>query len=153
MIAPNRDDPFVTSVIHEIDDLHRFFTLWFGGRVEKSEAHFARFRDALDPRFGQVNPKALYRDRARIVQDVWNNWNFLPGDPNLRIWVERVRVEHVLPGDHALCIYEEWSIHKGETIGRTCTGLLTRQAGTPTGIAWLAMHESVMAPGSSPGQS
>lgn len=144
------DGESATAVLREIADLHGFFTLWFGGRIEKTEEHFARFRDALDPNFGQVNPAAAFRDRARIVSDVWDHWNWFPGDREFRIWVEAARIVHRIGADHVLAVYEEWSFYKGETIGRTCTALLARRAGTPGAVAWLQMHESRMPSGARP---
>jgi hypothetical protein len=147
MTAPDSNDPFVRQVLAEIEDIHAFFTGWFGGRVEKTEAVYARFRNALDPRFGQVNPRGLYRDHARIVVDVWEHWNWFPGDPNYRIWVARSRVRHLIGGDHALAVYEEWHNYQGENVGRTCTALLARSAAAPKGVAWVEMHESLLPPG------
>jgi hypothetical protein len=144
-------DDLAPAALREINDLHAFFTLWFGGRIEKTEAHFARFRDALDAGFGQANPAGAYRERAHIVSDVWDHWNWFPGDPSFRIWIEAARIVHRIGADHVLAVYQEWSLHKGETIGRTCTALLARRPGTPGGVAWLQMHESRMPPGTRPG--
>jgi hypothetical protein len=43
MTMPQAGNRLVKSVLHEIDDLHRFFTLWFGGRVRKNGAVNDRF--------------------------------------------------------------------------------------------------------------
>jgi hypothetical protein len=147
MPAPDRNDPFVKAVLAEIVGIHDFFTGWFGGRVTKTEAVYARFRDALDPRFGQVNPRGGYRAHAKIVADVWDHWNWFPGDPNYRIWVANSRVRHLIGGDHALAVYEEWHNYRGGHVGRTCTALLARNPGAPTGIAWIEMHESLLPEG------
>ena len=150
MTAPDRNDPFVRMVLFDIEDVHRFFIGWFGGRVPKTETEFARFRNSLDPRFGQVNPRGLYRPHATIIGDVWNHWNWFPDDPAYRIWIEKPRVRHIIDGHTALAVYEEWHIYKGETVGRTCTALVTRRACGPHGIVWLEMHESLLSPGSLP---
>lgn len=132
------------AILNEIESIHAFFSEWFGGRTAKTEAAFARFRDALDGKFAQVNPTGALRDRARIVQDVWDHWNWFPGDPNFRVWVTDAAVHHVLPGDVAVAVYREWHNYQGKNVGRTCTAVLCRRAGTPSGIAWLQMHESLL---------
>lgn len=150
MTAPDRNDPFVRKVLHDIEDVHKFFVGWFGGQVPKTEAVFARFRNSLDPRFGQVNPRGLYRPYATIVGDVWDHWNWFPGDPTYRIWVARPRVRFVIGGDHALAVYEEWLNYKGENIGRTCTALVAKRDSAPNGIVWLEMQESLLPAGTAP---
>lgn len=145
MASSSGDATLQQDVLHEVADLHGFFTQWFGGRIAKTEAHFARFRACLDGGFAQVNPAGLLRDHATILRDVWNHWNWFPGDPDYRIWIEAARVHHVLPGGHAVAVYQEWQDYQGKRVGRTCTAVLCRRAGTPTGIAWLQMHESLIA--------
>jgi hypothetical protein len=140
-------DPLTAAVLHEIADIHDFFARWFGGRIEHTEANFARFRDALDPAFAQVNPAGLLRPHGTILRDVWAHWRQFGDDPGFRIWVDAARVHHVLPGDHAVAVYQEWHEYRGKQVGRTCTGVLCRRSGTPTGIAWMQMHESLMAVG------
>src|SRR5262245_32372708 len=93
------------AVLHEIEDLHGVCTRWFGGRIEKTEANVARFRLCLDGAFAQVNPAGLLRDHATILREVWDHWNWFPGDPDFRIWIAAPRVHHVLPGDHAVTVY------------------------------------------------
>lgn len=134
------------AVLHEIADIHAFFMAWFGGRMAHDEAGFARFRDALDPAFAQVNPAGRVRPHATILRDVWASWRRYGDDPGFRIWIAGARVHHLLPGDHAVAVYEEWHEYQGRHVGRTCTGVLARRAGTPTGIAWLQMHESLIPP-------
>ena len=123
MSAPGDRAPadLAKDVLHEVADLHGFFVQWFGGRVARTEERFARFRAALDENFAQVNPAGLLRDHAAILRDVWEHWNWFPGDPDLRIWVAEARVAHVLPGEHAVAVYQEWQRYRGKTVGRTCT--------------------------------
>lgn len=134
----------VPAVLDEIEAMHRFFTQWFGGTIPRTEANFDRFRTALDPSFAQVNPQGLLRPYRQILHDVWAHWNWFPGDPDFRIWIAEAQVCHLLPGDHALAVYQEWHNYQGKNVGRTCTGLVCRRAGTPAGIAWLQMHESLI---------
>jgi hypothetical protein len=144
MTAP-ADKALAQAVLHEIEDIHGFFVQWFGGRVDKTEARFERFRAALDTDFAQVNPSGALRSYATILRDVWQHWNMFPGDPNFRMWIAHARIHHVLPGGHAVATYEEWHDYQGKQVGRTCTALLCRREATPTGIAWLQMHESLLA--------
>lgn len=144
MSNPGGDSGLTAAVLHEIDDLHQFFVQWFGGRIAKTEAHFERFRAALDPGFAQVNPDGVLRSYATILRDVWQHWNWFPGDPNFRIWIANAKICYVLPGEHVVAVYEEWHDYQGKQVGRTCTGVLCRRSGTPTGIAWLQMHESLI---------
>lgn len=143
-MTTSSDPAFVPAVLHEIEDMHRFFTEWFGGRMPHTEAGFDRFRTALDANFAQVNPQGLLRPYRQILHDVWAHWNWFPGDPNFKIWIAEPQVRHVLPGDHALVVYQEWHNYQGKNVGRTCTGLVARRPGTPTGIVWLELHESLL---------
>ena len=115
----NEDQTFASAVLHEIEDMHRFFTRWFGGTMPRTEANFDRFRMALDGNFAQVNPQGLLRPHAQILKDVWDHWNWFPGDPNFRIWVDQAQVHHVLPGAHAVAVYQEWHNYQGKNVGRT----------------------------------
>lgn len=134
----------------EITALHQFFEDWFNGRLEQTEAAFARFATVTAPEFHIIAPSGTITARAELVARLWHAHNSRPG---ARIWVENVRL-CASRDDITIATYEEWQQHgSAPARARLSTAVLVADAAQPNGLAWLHVHETWIIDGGATNQN
>ena len=130
--------PISTQVQVEIEALHQFFEDWFTGRLPKTEAAYQRFSQALGDDFVIVAPSGHARERATLLQGLWDAHD---SHAAMRIWIEKVQLRRVR-GDVIWTTYEEWQEIGGQTTGRLSTVIFTKQADDEHPLLWQHVHET-----------
>lgn len=126
----------------EIEELHQFFQAWFRAELPNTDEAFERFANALAPNFGMVVPSGDIVEREPLLERLRGIHG---AQPNIRIWIETVRVRQT-HNDMALATYEEWqSAESGDSTSRISSALFAKDAGAPNGIKWLHVHETWLA--------
>jgi len=127
----------------EIEDLHRCFVDWFGGRCENGDGWFERhFRARFDAQFEIVLPGGT-RHRGD---------EFLVGlraahgsNPDFAIRIREVAARPA-PGGLWIATYQEWQRNARQSLpannARLTSALLAPEAGAPCGLVWLHAHET-----------
>ena len=122
----------------EIIDLHQFFEDWFMGRVENTDATFARFADVMAPTFHIVNPSGRLTARPALLQGLrsaHNTWT------EGRIWIQNVQSR----GQYdalSIVTYEEWQAIGESQGGRLSTVVFQADDAAINGVSWLHVHET-----------
>ena len=122
----------------EIDELHAFFELWFGGELPETRAELARFADVLADDFRMIQPSGLTRTREGITTDVFDAH---AAHDDVRIETSTFEPRHV-GTETCLGTYEEWQTIAGDRTGRASTVLFRQAPGTPNGVEWVHLHET-----------
>ncbi|MDT8436181.1 MAG: DUF4440 domain-containing protein [Gemmatimonadota bacterium] len=127
----------------EIEELHRWFEDWLGGRIPADDG--GRLEVALAPAFTLVTPGGDERSRFEVIDAVRKARAARPG---LRIRIRDPRLLAV-EGELVAVSYEEWQESGGEPRGRLSTALLRRR-GPDAGLEWLRVHETWITPAPPP---
>ena len=121
------------TVRNEIEELHRFFELWFAGEIDD----FSRCDRALASDFTMVGPGGDVSTRESLVRGLEG----ARGQRRVAIRIENLDV-HPLDGGLVLARYEEWQDEGGASQGRVSTALFRPRADAPCGIEWVTVHET-----------
>jgi len=128
----------MTDYEREIVELHQFFEDWFIGRLENTDAAFARFAEAMGPGFHIVNPSGRLTARPALMaglRNAYNTWD------KGRIWIKNVQVR----GQYdtiSIVTYEEWQAVGEAEGGRLSTVVFNADAKAVNGLLWLHVHET-----------
>lgn len=128
---------FAADAIAEVHDLHRFFEGWLSGTEPRGG--FERCAGALAPGFVQIDPGGQVNERDRLIARLEAAHG--RGGPGFRIRVADC-VPRVVAGDLCLIEYVEHQETISGPTARRSSALLGRAPATPTGVAWLHLHES-----------
>ena len=133
----------------EVRGFHAFLRDWLAGAVPRTAETFARFSGAMDDGVEVISPRGTVTPRDALVDEFEGLHGQLAADADqFEIWIENFR-SRWHEGDHALVTYEEWHRRRGATSARLSTALLRRDAATPSGVAWVHVHETWL-PGRAP---
>ena len=121
----------------EVVKTHQFLESWLGGKTEKREIEFQRFRDSLTDDFTIVYPTGKIQDKKTLVADIWNSYGLR--SPSFSIEIKNFQCR--LTSD-SLCVvtYEEW-LHLDVSTGRICTTVF-RILPEDQGLKWVLVHET-----------
>lgn len=125
----------------EVIELHQFFEDWFTGKLEPTDANFARFADVMGSDFVIVTPAGRTIPRSTLLQGLKNAHN---SQPNIRIWIENF-VWQGQAGEFGWATYEEWQEKDGDVTGRVSTVLFQQNSQTPNQLMWQHVHETWLA--------
>jgi len=138
----------LAEVRAEVEELHDFFTGWFGGALPRSDEVFARgLADHLHPDFEIVLPSGTVHDRDGLLTPIRQAWGSNPG---FSATVRDVRVlGEWLPGDSGeglvLAAYVEVQTGARNTTPadnrRHATVLFERSGGR---LIWRHLHETAL---------
>ncbi|MEL7465176.1 MAG: nuclear transport factor 2 family protein [Pseudomonadota bacterium] len=124
------------SIREDVEDLHRFFVDWFGGRLERSALE-TRFAAAIDPGCLYITPDCERMDQPTLVRMMAGAFG---ANPDFRIAIRDVRIQRDL-GDTVLATYVERQAgaqRSASRNGRFTTVLMTKS----TPHRWLHIHET-----------
>ena len=121
-------------------ELHDFLRDWLTGALPRTEAAFARFKDALGAELVVISPRGTETGRAAIIDELEASHGAVQAT-DFEIWIENYRCRRVF-GDLALVTYEEWHRLDDETSARLTTALYRRRDDAPAGVEWLHVHET-----------
>lgn len=128
----------------EIVDLHDFLADWLNGRVDGTDAGFARIEQALHPDFTIIGPSGGVLDREAVVAQLRGAHGIGDGAAPLRIDIRNTRVRTSCT-DGAVVTYEEWQFTGDEPKNRRIsTVFFDFAAGAPNGVRWRHLHETWM---------
>ncbi len=123
--------------IVEVQELHRFFQVWFAGEVADTDEEFGRFSQTIADTFTIVGPDGGVTDCATIKQALRNAHSAGP----FEIWIENPQVRAL--GDGVmLVLYEEWQIRESNKTARQSSALFRPKPQAPNGVEWLHVHET-----------
>lgn len=122
----------------EICRLHDFFQAWFRGALVKNEENFRQFAAVMSPDFFIIAPDGGLMTLPPLTERLRQAYGKQPG---VRIWTQQHHL-HYQRADLALCTYEEWQEHNGETTVRLSSVLFQQHAGAPHGLLWCHVHET-----------
>ena len=125
----------------EICRLHDFFQAWFRGEIAEVEENFQHFAGVMSPDFFIIAPDGGLMTLPPLTTRLRQAYGKQPG---VRIWTQQHRL-HYQRGDVALCTYEEWQEHNGETTVRLSSVLFQQQVGVPHSLIWCHVHETWIA--------
>ena len=111
----------------EIKALHIFFEDWFGGKVPKDDAIFAREMEARFPQGSTLIPPGgrcfAHHEFLKTIYDDYGK------NPAFRVAIRNVRPRALIE-PHLFCVYEEWQRgavnSKWPDNGRVSTVIFTR---------------------------
>lgn len=126
------------AVAAEVVRLHEFFEQWF---ADDGAGGFDAFDGAMGSTFYLVSPSGVVLSRSDIVGRVHE----ARGSGAMSISIERpvVRFDD---GSTVISTYEEHQIRDGDATARASTVVMQRDATTPGGWTWLAVHETWITP-------
>jgi hypothetical protein len=127
----------------EVEDIHRFFVDWFGGRCENSDAVFAkRLTRRLAPGFALIQPDGTLLERGALLGMLRHSFG---RDPELEIEIREVDSREIA-ADTLLVSYQEWhtrSVFSSRAAaGRLSSAVMRRDPELPGGLLWLHLHET-----------
>ncbi len=121
----------------EVVKTHQFLESWMGGKTEKREIEFKRFRDSLAPDFTIVYPTGQVQNKKTLMADIWNSYGLRSSSFSIEIRKFKCRLV-----SNSLCVvtYEEW-FHLEVSTGRICTTVF-RILPENQGLEWVLVHET-----------
>lgn len=141
-MSANQDTDMAQHCEKEVLELHQFFEDWFNGRLDNSEAEFARFDGVMAEDFEIINPEGQKSSRADIIARLQGAHGLQANaTPPMRIWIENLR-SRPAPGGAQLVTYEEWQETGAVTRGRLSSALFSPSAQAPNGVQWHHVHET-----------
>ena len=137
-------DDLASRCEREVVELHVFFEEWFHGRLDDTDAAFARFADAMADDMVYIGPAGNALARETLLTGLRGRHGAWQGS-EARIWIDAVETRD-LGGGLALVTYEEWQTDPaGDTRARRSTILLETSDAGPAGLVWRHVHETWMA--------
>ena len=134
--------PNELEIAAEITRLHDFFTHWFAGTIENSNALFdTEVSDCLVDGFVNIQPAGTMLSRDILLEQIRSGYG---KNPAFNISVENVRLHHHMPGGILLVTYEEYqqgAMNSAAENGRLSTALLKPVDGK---FEWLWVHETAL---------
>jgi len=106
------DDKLVELCRLEAEALHRFIEAWMNASVEKTEAIFSRFSNAMDPDFIIIDPYGRSKTKNEIVDSFWNA--FGSQAKSFKILIKNFNQRLVIQ-NMVIATYEEWQITEKES--------------------------------------
>ncbi len=122
----------------EVVRLHDFFVDWMTGTIEQSDENFLQFANSMSDDFYIVAPSGQLTEREALVSGLHSTYNKRVG---LRIWIENVKLRHML-NDTIVATYEEWQSLEGKTTARLSTVIFTLDDTVPNQLLWRCVHET-----------
>lgn len=127
----------------EVEDLHRFFVDWFGGRCTNTDEVFERrLNQRLAADFALIQPSGLVLERGPLVGALRHAWGT---NPKLEIEIHEPAARLIGP-DTILITYQEWQRNARNASRangkRLSTAIMRRSAEVPEGMLWLHVHET-----------
>ena len=107
--------------------------------VEKTEAVFSRFSNALDPDFIIIDPYGRSKTRNEIVDSFWNAFGSQP--KSFKIQIKNFNQRLVMQ-NYVLATYEEWQIAEKES-ARVST-VVYKMNPQSNKLLWYHLHETTM---------
>jgi hypothetical protein len=124
----------------EVVGLHEFFVDWFAGKIEATDAVFARFTDAMHPEFSMIVPSGEILGWEAVVASV--RAAHATTDASFAIEIRHV-TDRVTCDDAVVITYEEWQFAGDrEDSCRVSTAVFVRAAEASTGVQWRHLHET-----------
>lgn len=121
----------------EVEELHRFFSVWFAGTVAKTEPVFARLDLVLAPSFQMVSVQGRRRGREQVVEEIRK----AHGVGATAVWVESAEATQLGEG-LVVVVYEEWQDRGEGAAGRLSTAVMRHMPALPNEVQWLHLHET-----------
>lgn len=121
----------------EIEEVHALIEGWFTGTV--SEDSLARVENAQADRFEIVAPTGERLGREEVNDGLREAYGTVNDD--YQIHIKNVELISQM-GEYAIVNYEEWRHSTDDSTGLNCTGLFRDDSGTPSGVAWMFLHET-----------
>jgi hypothetical protein len=127
----------------EVLRLHRFLERWLAGTLQRSEAQFDEFAQALADDFVIIHPSGNMEGKEHVLADLHQAHGVHTGAFSIEIRNLRCRVA---TQSWCLLTYEEWQ-HAEDTSARLSSALLRR---CPDGqrVQWVHLHETWLPRGS-----
>lgn len=127
----------------EVEELHRFFVDWFGGRCENSDEVFERrLASHLAPSFALVQPSGVVLERGPLIGALRHGWGT---NPRLEIEIREPRARVIVDGT-VLITYQEWQRNARNASRangkRVSSAVLRRSPELADGLIWLHVHET-----------
>ena len=136
----------------EITELHKFFTDWYKGTIDKTDKKFSRFNEVLHKNFSLITPTGEKISRDRILSLVKKSYGINKNmEPPFHIWIENFNLEYK-DKEIILATYEEWQKNNGKTTGRISSVLFQQKEEKPNNLVWVHVHETWL-PGKNPSES
>jgi hypothetical protein len=126
-----------------------FFTDWFTGAVENTDANFGRVADVLAPDFVLVSPRGRVFDRDGILAQIREAHAGRDAGA-FRIWTDEFALRFS-EGPLSIATYREWQDTGREQTCRMSTVVLRKHPTTPNRVEWVHLHETWLP--AAPGQS
>lgn len=126
--------------VREVIETEAFFADWIAGRLPKTEAAFARFKDVLAEAFVLIGPDGSEISRAALLDYFFTSHG---ADPTITRWVDDARVRHETD---TFCVvtFVEGQTGARRTATSNISVLFTPDADAPNGVRWLHIHETPM---------
>jgi hypothetical protein len=138
--------PLTEAARREVVELHEVFEAWLGGALPASDDLFERVEASLAPSFTMVPPNGGALSRAGVIAAIRTGYGAKSLEGAFRIAIADFEILHVAPPLIAVRYVEIQ--HQGATTSRRrSTALLQAAARSPSGMEWLALHETWMKPG------
>ena len=124
-------------VEREIHELHAFFTNWYRGTIEDTDASFGRVESVLAPEFTLITSDGYTMPREQLLP-------LLRGEHANRPEIE-MRVDHIklrlVSGGIVLITYQEHGVTANGARSTLITAVLRVNPETPNGLEWMHIHE------------
>lgn len=126
----------------EIVDLEAFLEGWISGQLDNSVRTFDRFADVLAPRFHIVPPAGMGEElnRAELIGYMVRQRDT---DRATTRWVENILIGHV-DDSSVIAVCDECQVRNGVRLNSRVSVTFIAADGTPNGLAWAHIHETVM---------
>lgn len=128
------------DAIAEVHGLHRFFEAWLAGTAPRTG--FARCADALAPGFVQIDPAGAVNPRDALLAGLEAAHGRAGAGFAIRI---ADCIACCIAGPVCLVDYVEHQQTSAGPTARRSSALFGRAPGTPSGVAWLHLHETWIA--------
>lgn len=135
------EHPLAQAARREVIELHAHFEAWLGGTCPATEAAFARTEASLSPTFTMVGPDGIAQDRAAVIAALRAAHGAKGRRGPFRIAIADMACLHLEPPLVALRYVEDQREGGARTVRRS-TALFRASDRSPTGAAWLALHET-----------
>lgn len=123
--------------VAEVEDLHAFFTGWYGGALPNTEPAFARLDLVLAPGFELTTSDGIRIARRELVSQIRAGHASGP----VTIWIEDARAREL--GERLVLVtYEEWQDRGDGPRGRVSSAVLRDMPDLPHDMQWQFVHET-----------
>ncbi len=127
----------------EVRDLHAFFTGWFCGTLEATDAVWASIEAVIAPGFHLITPGGALLSREALLAGLRPLHGQHGPGPNFAIEIRDFHCRR-FDDETVLVTYEEWQVLRGVETGRLSTALLERTPAARNRVRWLHVHETAL---------